>query len=83
MGDRDKVAEYKVLSLPLLTKTQSSQLTAEQPLTKKQTTKTKNWNIQKKILYPKTKETTMRWQEQYKHNKIKSHIHQVDAQAGN
>ena len=38
-GVRDKMAEYKDLSSPPLTKTPKSQLTAEEPLTKK------DWNL--------------------------------------
>ena len=46
----DKMAEKKDVSSPPLTKTPKSQLTAEQPSTKK------DWNLpQKDILHPKTK----------------------------
>ena len=55
MGDRDKVAEYKVLSLLLLTKTQSSQLTAEQPLTKKTNNNKKKLEHKKKSSITKDK----------------------------
>ena len=67
LEDRDKIAEYKVLILPLLTKTQKSQLTAKQPLTKTTTTtKKKTWNILYIYIYiyiyPRQKiKNTVRW----------------------
>ena len=46
---RDKMAEYKDSRSPPLTKTSKSQLTVEQPLTKR------TRNYPKDILHPKTK----------------------------